>query len=81
MMRKWALPHLHTDESLDSINSEDGRQIVQQVKHDMPTLLTARDWKSDWWNGKTFEYDARDYASKSDAYLPNLKSHKTKYLF
>lgn len=46
-MRKGALPHLHTDESLDSINSEDGRQIVQQVKHDMPTLLTARDWKSD----------------------------------
>lgn len=44
-MRTARLPG---DESLDSNDScEDERQIMQQVKRNVPMLLTARDWKSD----------------------------------
>lgn len=40
--------HLHRNLSLDSNdNCEDEKQIMKHVKHDMPMLLTAREWKID----------------------------------
>lgn len=45
---KMRTSDLHRHESLDSNDKcEDERQIIQQVKHDVSMLLTARDWKSD----------------------------------
>ena len=47
--------HLHPDDSLDILTIRKmRRQITQQVKHETPMLLTARDRKSDLMEWENF---------------------------